>query len=63
MSQQHHVGVDVFAKKTAFCIVNFQGKVVHFASVESHPEVIGKYLIGLGHSYARVGLEAGPLSP
>jgi transposase len=25
--------------------------------------VICRHLIGLGHSYARVGLEAGPLSP
>lgn len=63
MSQQQHVGLDVSVKETAICIVDPHGKVVHRATVESHPEVIGKHLIGLGYSYARVGLEAGPLSP
>ena len=37
--------------------------IVHRATVESHPEAIGRHLIDLGHSYACVGLEAGPLSP
>ncbi len=63
MSQQHHVGLDVPVKETAICIVDPHGEVVHRASVESHSEVIGKHLIGLGYSYARVDLEAGPLSP
>ena len=63
MSQQHHVGLDVSVKTTAICIVDPHGKVVHRAIVESHPEVIGRHLIGLGYSYARVGLEAGPLAP
>ena len=60
---QHHVGLDVSVKETAICIVDPHGKVVHRATVESHPEVIGQHLITLGHSYARVGLESGPLSP
>ena len=63
MDQQHHVGLDVSVKETAICIVDIHGKVVHRATVESHPEVIGRHLIDLGHAYARVGLEAGPLSP
>ena len=63
MSQQHYVGLDVSVKDTAICIVDFYGKVVHRVSVESHPGVIGKHLIGLDHSYARVGPEARPLSP
>ncbi|ACK84799.1 IS110-like element ISMex9 family transposase [Methylorubrum extorquens] len=63
MDQQHHVGLDVSVKETAICIVDPHGKVVHRATVESHPEVIGQHLIDLGHAYARVGLEAGPLSP
>lgn len=63
MSEQHHVGLDVSVKETAICIVDPHGKVVHRATVESHPDVIGRHLIDLGHSYARVGLEAGPLSP
>ena len=63
MSEQHHVGLDVSVKETAICIVDPHGKVVHRATVESHPEVIGRHLIDLGHSYARIGLEAGPLSP
>lgn len=63
MNHQHHVGLDVSVKETAICIVDPHGKVVHHTTVESHPEVICKHLIGLGHSYARIGLEAGPLSP
>ena len=63
MSEQHHVGLDVSVKETAICIVDPHGKVVHRATVESHPEAISRHLIDLGHSYARVGLEAGPLSP
>ena len=63
MSEQHHVGLDVSVKETAICIVDPHGKVVHRATIESHPEAIGRHLIDLGHSYARVSLEAGPLSP
>lgn len=63
MDQQHHVGLDVSVKETAICIVDPHGKVVHRATVESHPAVISRHLSDLGHSYGRVGLEAGPLSP
>jgi transposase len=63
MSQQYHVGLDVSVKETSICIVDSHGAVVHCTTVESHPETISTHLIGLGHNYARVGLEAGPLSP
>ncbi|AMB44487.1 transposase [Methylobacterium sp. AMS5] len=53
MDQQHHVGLAVSVKETAICIVDPHGKVVHRATVESHPEVIGRHLIDLGHAYAR----------
>ncbi len=52
MSEQHHVGLDVSVKETAIRIVDPHGKVVHRSTVESHPEVIGRHPIDLGHSYA-----------
>src|SRR5215218_3337561 len=63
MSQQHFVGLDVSVKETAICVVDPQGRVVHRAAVESHPAIISQYLLGLGLTLGRVGLEAGPLSP
>jgi transposase len=63
MSQQHFVGLDVSVKETAICVVDLQGRVVDRAAVESHPAVISQYLLGLGLTFSRVGLEAGPLSP
>src|SRR5918994_7444726 len=63
MSQQHFVGLDVSVKETAICVVDPQGRVVHRATVESHPAVISQHLLGLGLTFGRVGLEAGPLSP
>src|SRR5829696_6085435 len=63
MSQQHFVGLDVSVKETAICVVDPQGRVVHRATVESHPAVISQHLLGLGFTLGRVGLEAGPLSP
>lgn len=63
MSQQHFVGLDVSVKETAVCILDPQGRVVHRACVESDPRVIREHLLGLGLTFGRIGLEAGPLSP
>ena len=42
---QHYVGLDVSVKETALCIVDPHGRVVHRASVESDPRLIGQYLL------------------
>ena len=63
MSQQHYVGLDVSVKETALCVVDLQGRIVHRATVESDPHLIGQHLLDLGCAFGRIGLEAGPLSP
>jgi len=59
----HFVGLDVSVKETTICVLDEQGRVTHRAVVDSDPMVISQHLVGLGHAYGRVGLEAGPLSP
>jgi transposase len=60
---QHFVGLDISVKETSICIVDEHGRVTDRAVVESEPTAIAGHLVGLGHAYRRVGLEAGPLSP
>jgi transposase len=55
---QHFVGLDVSVKETAICVLD-----AHRSAVESDPAAISLHLVSLGHTYGRVGLEAGPLSP
>ncbi len=62
MSEQRFVGLDVSVKKTAICVVDPQGRVVHGACIESSPKVIREYLLGLGLTFGRIGLGAGRLS-
>jgi transposase len=59
---KHCVGLDVSVKETAICIVDETGKVVREAKVTTEPEAIIALLNAAGFSYARVGLEAGPMS-
>jgi transposase len=59
---KHCAGLDVSVKETAICIVDETGKVVREAKVATEPEAIVALLNGAGFAYARVGLEAGPMS-
>jgi transposase len=59
---KHSVGLDVSVKETAICIVDEGGKVVRETEVATEPEVIVAFLNDAGLEYARIGLEAGPLS-
>ena len=59
---KHSVGLDVSVKETAICIVDEAGKVVQESKVATEPEAIIALLSGAGVEYARIGLEAGPLS-
>ena len=59
---KHSVGLDVSVKETVICIVDETGKVVRQTKVATEPETIITLLNGAGLEYARIGLEAGPLS-
>src|SRR5215211_8804822 len=59
---KHSVGLDVSVKETAICVVDEGGKIVRETKVATEPETIITLLNGAGVEYARVGLEAGPLS-
>jgi transposase len=58
----HFVGLDVSVKETAVCIVDDTGKLVCEQKVPTEPDDIVTLLISVGEDYARVGIEAGPLS-
>jgi transposase len=58
----HFVGLDVSVKETAVCVVDDAGKVVSEQKVASEPDDIVTLLTSIGGDYARVGIEAGPLS-
>src|SRR5438105_3670489 len=56
----YYVGLDISVKRTAVCIVNAAGKVVHEAAVSSTPEAIAATITATGVVHIeRVGLEAG----
>src|SRR5215510_6535097 len=59
---KHFAGLDVSVKETAICIVEETGKVVREAKVATELEAIVALLNATGLVYARVGLEAGPMS-
>ena len=59
---KHSAGLDVSVKDTAICIVDEVGKIVRETKVVTEPEAIIALLTSAGLEYARVGLEAGPLS-
>ena len=59
---KHSVGLDVSVKETAICIVDEAGKVVRESKVATEPQAIIAFLNGAEFEYARIGLEAGPLS-
>jgi hypothetical protein len=61
-AMRHCAGLDVSVKETAICLVDEIGKVVREAKVTTEPEAIVALLNAAEVRYARVGLEAGPMS-
>src|SRR5918998_1965799 len=59
---KHSVGLDVSVKETAICIVDEVGKVVRETKTAPEPQAVIAFLNSAGLEYARIGLEAGPLS-
>ena len=60
---EHHVGIDVSLEHSSVCVVDGTGKIVVEAKVVSEPEALIAWLRRQPFTLARIGLEAGPLSP
>jgi transposase len=58
----HSVGIDVSLETSSICIVDQNGRVVRELTAETEPEALAVALLDTGLTFARVGLEAGPLS-
>ncbi len=54
-------GLDVSVRTTSICVMNATGAVVREGKVDSEPEAILAFLLSVGRSYGRVGIEAGPM--
>jgi transposase len=60
---EHYVGIDVSLERSSVCVVDGTGKIVVEAKVVSEPEAQIAWLRRQPFTLARIGLEAGPLSP
>ena len=54
--------MDASVKETAICIVDEGGTVVRESKMATEPQAAIAFLNSAGLEYARIGLEAGPLS-
>jgi transposase len=57
-----YAALDVSLNKTAICIMDYGGILVHEAEVATHPYAISQVLLGHQNRVERLGLEAGPMS-
>ena len=60
---KYYAGLDVSMEETAVCVIDGDGAVVAEAKVASDPQAIGDYLAPWSGRLAKVGQEAGGLSP
>ena len=58
----YFVGLDVSVKETSVCVVDDSSKVISEQKVLTEPDNIITLLTSIGETYARIGIEAGPLS-
>jgi transposase len=54
-----YIGLDISVKRTAVCIVDAAGKLIHETSVSSTPQAVASAIRTAGVEVERVGLEAG----
>lgn len=57
-NNRNYVGLDVSDKKTAICIVNYEGEIISEGMVDTDPESINAFLQKAEQSYEIVGIEA-----
>ena len=60
---KYFAGLDVSLDETAICIVDEDGIVISEGKAASEPDDLVRWLAATGLTIARLGLEAGPLSP
>jgi hypothetical protein len=60
---KYFAGLDVSLDETAICIVDEDGIVIGEGEAVSEPNDLVRWLSATGLTIARLGLEAGPLSP
>src|SRR5215213_994778 len=62
-AMDHYAGINVSLEQSSACVVDATGRIVREAKVASEPAALITFLRGLNRPLARIGLEAGPLSP
>ena len=60
---KHFAGLDVSLQETAICVVDEDGTIIIEGKAASDPADLIRWLAATGLMIARLGLEAGPLSP
>jgi transposase len=58
----HYAGIDVSLEESSVCAIDGNGKIVREGKVPSEPDALISWFRSLGVEFARIGLEAGPLS-
>src|ERR687891_3006498 len=61
-AMEHYAAIDVSLEWSSVCIVDPSGRIVREAKVRSEREAVVAFFQASGLTFARIGLEAGPLS-
>jgi len=59
---EHYAAIDVSLEWSSVCVVDAAGQIVREAKVRSEREALAAFFTESGLAFARIGLEAGPLS-